>query len=152
RRFQERTVDFDVVVIGSGFGGAITACRLAQKRHRVLILERGREWDKDSYPRGVDADWIWSHTNPEKYHGWMDLRVFKGMSAVQGAGVGGGSLIYANVSRVPPPATFASGWPSAIRYSDLLPYYDTVGKMLNVQQVPESQTTPRMQLMRDAAQ
>jgi cholesterol oxidase len=145
-------VDFDVVVIGSGFGGAITACRLAQKKCSVLILERGREWDKDSYPRGVDADWIWSHTNPEKYHGWMDLRVFQGMSVVQGAGVGGGSLIYANISKVPPCSPFDSGWPAAIKYSELLPYYDTVGQMLDVAKVPDSQTTPRMQLMEDAAQ
>ena len=42
-------MDFDVIVIGSGFGGAITGCRLAQKGQKVLILERGKEWDKGSY-------------------------------------------------------------------------------------------------------
>ena len=102
RQAKERGVDFDAIVIGSGFGGAITACRLAQKGQKVLILERGREWDKASYPRAIEDDWIWSHSHPEKYHGWLDLRVFKGMSVALGAGVGGGSLIYANISRVPP--------------------------------------------------
>jgi cholesterol oxidase len=44
-------MDFDVIVIGSGFGGAITACRLAEANYKVLVLERGRRWDKTSYPR-----------------------------------------------------------------------------------------------------
>jgi cholesterol oxidase len=46
-------MDYDVIVIGSGFGGAITACRLAEKKKRVLVLERGKKWTKDTYPRGV---------------------------------------------------------------------------------------------------
>ena len=44
-------MDFDAIVIGSGFGGAITACRLAEAGYKVLILERGRRWDKTNYPR-----------------------------------------------------------------------------------------------------
>ncbi len=144
-------MDFDVVVIGSGFGGAITSCRLAQKNQKVLILERGREWDKDSYPRAVGDDWIWSHSQPEQYHGWLDLRVFKGMSVAQGAGVGGGSLIYANISRVPPPVVFQTGWPPQINSSTLASYFATVGQMLNVQKVPQNQWNPRMKLMQDAA-
>jgi cholesterol oxidase len=148
---QRSAVDFDAIVIGSGFGGAITACRLAEKGQKVLILERGREWDKASYPRAIEDDWIWSHSHPEKYHGWLDLRVFKGMSVALGAGVGGGSLIYANISRVPPPTIFANGWPAEIKFSELAPYYATVGKMLNVQKVPANQWNPRMKLMQEAA-
>ncbi len=145
-------MDFDTIVIGSGFGGAITACRLSAKNQRVLILERGREWDKDSYPRGLHADWIWSQSLPEKYHGWLDLRVFKGMAVAQGAGVGGGSLIYANISRVPPETTFRSGWPAEINAVELAPYFAKVGEMLELQPIPTSQWNPRVKLMQQAAQ
>jgi len=145
-------VDFDIVIIGSGFGGAITALRMAEKKCRVLVLERGRKWDRTTYPRKIDDPWIWSHVRPEIYNGWLDLRVFKGMSVAQGAGIGGGSLIYANISRVPPKSSFANRWPTAITYEGLVPYFRTVGQMLEVREVPVGQMTPRMQLMLDAAQ
>jgi cholesterol oxidase len=144
-------MDFDVIVIGSGFGGAITSCRLAQKGQKVLILERGKEWDKGSYPRSPEDEWIWSHANPEHHHGWMDLRIFKGMSVIQGAGVGGGSLIYANISRVPPEVVFQKGWPPEITLQKLSKYYDAVGQMLCVQPIPQNQLNPRIKLMQDAA-
>jgi cholesterol oxidase len=144
-------MDFDVIVIGSGFGGAITACRLAQKGRKILILERGKEWDKGSYPRKPEDEWIWSQSSPEHHHGWMDLRIFKGMSVIQGAGVGGGSLIYANISRVPPEIVFKSGWPPEITLQSLAKYYATVGEMLEVQQIPSGQLNPRVQLMQEAA-
>ena len=142
----------DVVDIGSGFGGAITACRLAQRSKKVLVLERGRRWDRSTYPRKLEDDWIWSRTHPERFHGWADLRRFKGMAVIAGAGVGGGSLIYANVSAVPPPSVFESGWPAEITYAELQPYYDPVAYMLDIQRVPEKQQSPRVQLMRDAAE
>jgi cholesterol oxidase len=66
-------MDFDVIVIGSGFGGAITGCRLAEKNKEVLILERGKEWNENTYPRAVEDEWIWSNTHPETHHGWTDL-------------------------------------------------------------------------------
>ena len=144
-------MDFDVIVIGSGFGGAITGCRLAQKGQKVLILERGKEWDKGSYPRAPEDEWIWSQVSPEHHHGWMDLRIFKGMSVIQGAGVGGGSLIYANISRVPPEIVFETGWPTEITLKSMAKYYAAVGEMLSVQPIPRTQLTPRVQLMQDAA-
>ncbi len=91
-------MDFDVIVIGSGFGGAITGCRLAEGGYRVVILERGQRWNKSNYPRNADDMWLWNEKCPEKEHGWMHLRVFPHMSVVEGAAVGGGSLIYANIS------------------------------------------------------
>lgn len=62
-------------------------------------------------PRKIDDPWIWGHARPEKYNGWLDLPVFKGMFVAQGAGVGGGSLICANISHVPPKSSFADRWP-----------------------------------------
>ncbi|HKX32799.1 MAG TPA: GMC family oxidoreductase [Blastocatellia bacterium] len=146
-------MNFDVIVIGSGFGGAITGCRLAESGYKVLILERGRRWDKDTYPR-VDRDpklWLWDHRHPERKTGWLDLRVFPNMSVAQGAGVGGGSLIYANVSAEARKEVFAEGWPKDVTYHELKPHYDAVKTFMNVQQVPDSQLTPRTKLMREAA-
>ena len=81
----------------------------------------------------------------------MDLRIFKGMSVAQGAGVGGGSLIYANISRVAPETAFHSGWPAEITAAELAPYYRKVGDMLEVQAIPENQWNPRVKLMKEAA-
>src|SRR5438552_16360023 len=126
---------YDVIIIGSGFGGAVTACRLAEKGQRVLILERGRRWAPEDYPREPTDSWLYDQNNPAKYNGWLDFNLIGNakMTVVTGAGVGGGSLVYANVSAIPPPEGFAKGWPPEIKYNDLLPYYETVGKMLNVQ-------------------
>src|SRR5215468_833601 len=117
-------MSYDVIVIGSGFGGAITGCRLAEKGYRVLILERGRRWTPETYPREAGDPWTWDHDNPKNENGWLDLRLFPKMAVAQGAGVGGGSLIYASISVEAPQAVFQHGWPAEITYNELKPYYD----------------------------
>jgi cholesterol oxidase len=146
-------MDFDVIVIGSGFGGAITACRLAEANYRVLILERGRRWNKDNYPRKPTDMWIWNHEDPTRHNGWLDLRLWPNMTVACGAAVGGGSLIYANVSTEAPEDTFqtAKGWPGEITYQELKPYYDRVAQFMNVQEVPDNQWTKRMKTIKDSA-
>ena len=144
-------MDFDVIVIGSGFGGAITACRLAEANYKVLILERGRRWDKSTYPRRPEDQWLWNNDHPEKEQGWLDFHAFPHMSVATGAAVGGGSLIYANISCEAPPNTFDAGWPKEITYAEIKPHYDTVAKFMNVQKVPGNQWTNRMKLMKEAA-
>src|ERR1051325_2086271 len=89
---------FDAIVIGSGFGGAIMARRLAEEGMRVLVLERGRRWDPSSYPRKPTDRWIFSATHPALLHGGMDRHFFRGMTVGHGAGVGGGSLSYSSVA------------------------------------------------------
>jgi cholesterol oxidase len=84
---------FDVIVIGSGFGGAVTACRLQERGYRVLVLERGRRWDKTNFPRQPSDPWLWDSDSPERCNGWLELRHFPNMSVATGAAVGGGSLI-----------------------------------------------------------
>src|SRR3546814_2650288 len=88
--------DFEIIIVGSGFVGAATACRLAQAGRKVLVLERGREWRREDYPRAPGDAWIWDDNCPEKRNGWIDLRHFGDVTVVQGAAVGGGSLIYAD--------------------------------------------------------
>lgn len=143
---------FDTIVIGSGFGGAVTACRLAEKGARVLVLERGRRWDPKDYPRKLGDAWFYDHENPHKNNGWTDLRLFPDMAIVQGAAVGGGSLIYANVSCEAPPHIFEKGWPPEITYEGLKPHYDEVGRMLDAQMIPDNQLTERSKLMKEAAE
>lgn len=143
---------FDLIVIGSGFGGAISAARLAAKGYKVLVLERGRRWTPETFPRRPNDAWLWDHRNPATCHGWFDFRVFPGMSVVQGAGVGGGSLVYANISVDAKPDTFDRGWPAEITFSELAPYYQAVGAMMNVQKVPVNQWPERTKLMKEAAE
>jgi cholesterol oxidase len=144
-------MDFDAIVIGSGFGGAISACRLAEAGYKVLILERGRRWDKSTYPRTPEDQWMWNNEHPEKEQGWLDFHVFPHMSVATGAAVGGGSLIYANISCEAPQSAFQTGWPKEITYAELKPHYDTVAKFMNVQPVPANQWTNRMKLMKEGA-
>ena len=144
-------MSFDVIVIGSGFGGAITGCRLAEKNYKVLILERGRRWTKETYPSKTKKDWIYDPNRPERDSGWLDLRVYPNMSIAQGAAVGGGSLIYASISVEAPDGVFTKGWPKEITKSELKPHYDTVAKFMNVQKMPDNQRNPRTALMEEGA-
>ena len=142
---------FDVIVIGSGFGGAITARRLAEKGMNVLVLERGRRWYPAQYPRRAGDPWIFSHGRPERHNGWLDLRFFKHMTVAQAAGVGGGSLTYSSVALEANPGVFEHGWPAEITYSELKPYYDVVAGEMSLQTVPDRQLTPRFKVAREAA-
>lgn len=144
-------MNYDVVVVGSGFGGAVSACRLAHAGRSVLVLERGRRWTTDQYPREPSDAWIWDQDSPEIFNGWIDMRFLDTMWVAQGAGVGGGSLIYANISINAKPFTFDAGWPSQISYAVLQPYYDMVADMLGSRPLPNGQLTRRFELMQEAA-
>ena len=143
---------FDAIVIGSGFGGAITACRLAEKGMKVLVLERGRRWAPKEYPRKAGDAWLFSEHQPARQNGWLDLRFFQNMTVAQAAGVGGGSLAYSNVALEAHPSLFTNGWPTEITYDELKPCYDRVSEMMNLQTVPDGQLTQRFKLAREAAE
>jgi cholesterol oxidase len=145
-------MDFDAIIIGSGFGGAVSACRLSQAGYRVLVLERGRRYDAKTYPRRDDDPWWFSNTAPELWNGWFDIRVFKHMAVLSPAAVGGGSIVYANLSAVPHKSLFYSGWPPEITWDALAPHYETVGRVMNVQKVPDNQWPKRTFLMQEGAQ
>jgi cholesterol oxidase len=144
--------DFDAIIIGSGFGGAVTACRLSEAGLRVLVLERGRRWDVDTFPRAANDPWVFDASAPQLRNGWFDFRVFPHMTVLAGAGVGGGSLVYANISIEAKKETFDAGWPPEITYAELQPHYARVGQMLDVKPVPEKQWPNRTKLMKEAAE
>jgi cholesterol oxidase len=143
---------YDVIVVGSGFGGAVVACRLAEAGARVLVLERGRRWTPDQYPRGPKDAWLYHPDRPQKDNGWLDLRFFNRMTVVQGAGVGGGSLCYSSVLLKADAEFFRKGWPPEITPPELDPFYEKVGRMLVPVPIPAGQNTQRFKLMQRAAE
>src|SRR5215469_17930698 len=111
------TDTYEAVVIGTGFGGAVSACRLSKKwPGQVLVLERGKRYGFGEFPRGPHAFArnFWNPKHEErsrgrpralkkvKGHGLFDIRNYHRMDVVVAAGLGGGSLIYANVFLEPP--------------------------------------------------
>ncbi|HMG52308.1 MAG TPA: FAD-dependent oxidoreductase, partial [Kofleriaceae bacterium] len=122
---------YDVIVIGSGFGGAVTASRLAQAGRSVCLLERGRRWDKREFPRSIgqvkNAMW-----RDKESYGFIEYKVFRRMDVIQGAGVGGGSLHYFNVHlRAPRDILERPEWPAQIKRDAMDPYYDLAQDMLD---------------------
>ncbi len=129
-------VDYDAIVVGSGFGGGIAACRLAEAGRRVVVLERGRRWGKDDFPEKPEQtpEAFWHPSlNP---NGLFDLRLMKDLSVITAAGVGGGSLVYANVQLRAPAEVFTHGWPRAIDRAELDPYYTRTEEALMPMEVP----------------
>jgi cholesterol oxidase len=134
---------YDAIVVGSGFGGGIAACRLAEAGQRVAVLERGRRFAPEDFPATPEQapSAFWHPTlNP---HGLFDLRLMRDLSVLTAAGVGGGSLVYANVQLRTPADVFLEGWPEAIDRDALDPYYDRTEEALLPMQTPEE--LPKMQ-------
>ena len=134
---------YDVVVIGSGFGGGIAACRIAEAAPgtSVCVLERGRRFapadfasSPDEAPRLIYHDRL----NPG---GMFDVRLMRDLTVITAAGVGGGSLVYANVQLRAPDAVFARGWPEAIDAATLDPWYAKTEDALMPRPTP---TTPAL--------
>ncbi|HQG17404.1 MAG TPA: FAD-binding protein, partial [Ornithinibacter sp.] len=130
----ERDVDVDVVVVGSGFGGSVTALRLAEKGYRVLVLEAGQRFEDEDF---AETSWdvrryLWAPQvgcfGIQRIHRLPDVVV------LAGAGVGGGSLNYANTLYVPPRPFFEDEQWSDITdwQAELAPHYDTASAMLGV--------------------
>ena len=136
---------YDAVVVGSGFGGGITACRLAEQGWRVCVLERGRRFGPGDFPdRPEQAPFaLWHSTlNPG---GMFDLRLMKDLAVLTAAGVGGGSLVYANVELRAPGDVFDDPhWPGAIDRPALDPYYDRTEDALQPRPTPAEPELPKV--------
>ena len=145
---------FDAVVVGSGFGGAIAAARLAAAGRRVVVLERGRRYRPGDFPREVKRvdDLFWDQPGHGKHRGLYDVRAFDGIGAVVAAGVGGGSLVYANIHIRPDASVFDDPrWPAPFTRAFLDPYYERVAARLEVAPLPESIQLAKRDRYREAA-
>ncbi|WP_416237196.1 GMC oxidoreductase [Streptomyces marinisediminis] len=134
--------DYDVIVVGSGFGGAVSALRLTEKGYRVGVLEAGRRFDPQTLPKtSWDVkNYLWAPAFG--LYGIQRIHLLNNVMILAGAGVGGGSLNYANTLYVPPPAFFRDRqWGHITDWQDeLRPYYDQAQRMLGVRLNPT--TTP----------
>ena len=130
--------DFDVLIIGSGFGGSVAALRLAEKGYRVGVLEAGRRWADADFPKTSWRlkDFLWAPQLGMK--GIQRIHILKDVVVLAGAGVGGGSLNYANTLYVPPKRFFEDPqWKDITDWADeLTPYYDQAARMLGVAENP----------------
>ncbi|KUN98939.1 GMC family oxidoreductase N-terminal domain-containing protein [Streptomyces caeruleatus] len=130
--------DYDVIVVGSGFGGSVTALRLTEKGYRVGVLEAGRRWTRESLPKNSWdlKNYLWA---PKLgMYGIQRIHLLGNVMVLAGAGVGGGSLNYANTLYVPPKAFFDDPqWRDITDWQEeLKPYYDQAQRMLGVRLNP----------------
>src|SRR5690349_1270474 len=126
--------DFDFIVIGSGFGGSVAACRLAEKGYRVAVMEMGRRWTPGTLPRTswYLHRWFWS---PKiGFTGFFGMRYFRHVTILHGCAVGGGSITYATTSLRPPEKIWHSGaWSGLAQWQiDMPRFYETASTMLGV--------------------
>jgi cholesterol oxidase len=125
--------------VGSGFGGSVSALRLAEKGYRVLVVEAGKRFRPEDFPK---TNWnvrkfVWM---PALFcYGIQRLTLLRDVLVLSGAGVGGGSLVYANTLLVPPDEVFSHDtWPAGSDWkARLAPHYETARRMLGVTRTPK---------------
>ncbi|MFF4401197.1 GMC family oxidoreductase N-terminal domain-containing protein [Streptomyces sp. NPDC001480] len=138
RTRDDAAYDYDVIVVGSGFGGSVTALRLTEKGYRVGVLEAGRRFTRESLPKNSWdlKNYLWA---PKLgMYGIQRIHLLGNVMVLAGAGVGGGSLNYANTLYVPPKAFFDDPqWRDITDWQEeLKPYYDQARRMLGVRLNP----------------
>lgn len=132
-------LEYDYVIIGSGFGGSVSALRLSEKGYKVLVIEKGKWFNKaEDFPK---TNWNlrkWMWLPKLGFQGIFKLTFFRHVAVLSGTGVGGGSLVYANTLPVPKTAFFNSGsWKGLCDWeNELNPFYDIAKKMLGAEKHP----------------
>jgi cholesterol oxidase len=148
----EAPLAYDFVVIGSGFGGSVAALRLSEKGYKVAVLEKGKRWRAEDFPR---TNWnvrkyLW---NPAlKLQGILQMTVLRHCVVLHGAGVGGGSLVWANTCvQVPDAVLRDERWPAGVDWpAALAPHYATARRMLGA--TPAPRTFPADELLRQVVE
>jgi cholesterol oxidase len=132
-------MEYDFIIMGSGFGGSVSALRLAEKGYKVLVIEQGRRFTADDFPKRNwnIRKWLW--VPALHFHGFFRISLFRHITVLSGTGVGGGSLVYANTLPVPKSDFFNSGsWKHLKDWqSELDPYYRIAQQMLGVARNPK---------------
>lgn len=127
------------MIIGSGYGGSVSALRLAEKGYSVLVIEKGKWFEGKDFPKTnwQLRKWLWL---PKfKFFGIMKMTYFKHVGIISGVGVGGGSLVYANTLPRPKNIFYTTGtWANLADWkNELAPFYDTALKMLGAARNPQ---------------
>ena len=130
---------YDYVIIGSGFGGSVSAMRLTEKGYSVLVLEKGKRFNDSDFAKSNWQFWKYIWMPAIRAHGILQIAILKGVMVLHGAGVGGGSLGYANVLEVPTDETFATpAWNQNLKWGEALkPHYENAKRMLGVARNPK---------------
>ena len=133
-----KKINSDCIVIGSGFGGSVTALRLVEKNYKVILIEKGKRFNNSDFPK---TNWhIWKYLwFPKLFmYGIQCVTLFKNIFVLHGTGVGGGSLVYANTHIIPSEEAFLDPkWTHKNWYKKLLPFYKLAKKMLGTTKVPK---------------
>ncbi len=134
---------YDYIIIGSGFGGSVSALRLAEKGYRVLLIEKGKRYGnkpkETPFPKNNWRlrKWLWLPRL--RFYGILKLTYYRHVGIISGVGVGGGSLVYANTLPIPKDNFFSSGsWANLNPWKEALaPHYQTAYKMLGAATNPK---------------
>jgi cholesterol oxidase len=130
---------YDYVIIGSGFGGSVSALRLSEKGYKVLVIEKGKWWKPEDFPK---TNWNlrkWMWLPAFRFFGFFKMTFLRHVGILSGVGVGGGSLVYANTLPRPKTAFFQTGsWAGITDWQkELENHYQMAEKMLGAAQNPK---------------
>jgi cholesterol oxidase len=126
--------DYDFLIVGSGFGGSVSALRLTEKGYKVLVVEMGRRWTPENLPK---TNWTLNRYfwKPKLcLRGFFNIRFFRHVIVLHGNAVGGGSITYANTMLVPPDTVWDHGtWAGLDDWERVMPvHYATAKRMMGV--------------------
>jgi cholesterol oxidase len=145
--------EYDWLIVGSGFGGSVCALRLSEKGYKVAVLESGKRRADDQYAASTWnlRDYLWAPVLG--LHGILNLTRFADIFIASGAGVGGGSTVYANTLYRAKPEFFENPqWKGLADWASVLqPHYDVAERMLGVERVPHESSGQRLLLEVGAA-
>lgn len=146
-------IEHDFVIIGSGFGGSVSALRLVEKGYDVVMLEQGSDLQARDFPKTNWSLHRWLWMPKLGFRGLFQMRFFRHVTVLAGAGVGGGSLVYANTLPIPKSSFFEHpAWAHLAAWErELAPHYQTARRMLGATKVPFL-TPPDRVLQKIAAQ
>ena len=132
-------IQYDYVIIGSGFGGSVSALRLAEKGYKILVIEKGKWFNSEDFPdtNWQLKKWLWEPKLGLK--GFFKMTFLNHVTVLSGVGVGGGSLTYANTLPIPKSEFFKTGsWAALNNWETVLqPFYKTAYKMLGATENPK---------------
>jgi cholesterol oxidase len=156
RSWETRRPRYGHVIVGSGYGGAITAARLAMAqitpKPTVCVLERGKEWPVGTFPDTFDG-LVRNARSASNPLGLYELLNYSDIGVIKGSGLGGTSLVNANVALTPDADTFdRAGWPTTLNAETLAPYYNRARAMLSISQHPRARQLAKVQAMDRRAQ